>query len=67
MAVALGALALAVAANIHALRTGTGNQYFLALALVIWPIMAGVTAFVVALIAAAGLALMRPNEKSGSS
>ena len=47
--VGLGALALAVAANIHALRVGTGNQRLLALALVIWPIITGVPAFLVAL------------------
>ena len=64
--VALGALALAAAANIHALTAGTGNQRLLALALVIWPIIAGVPAFVVALAAAAGLARVRPNDQPGS-
>lgn len=57
--VSLGAFGLAVAANIHALRAGTGNQRLLALALVLWPIIAGVPAFIVALIAAAVLALSR--------
>ncbi len=52
-AVALGAFGLAVAANVHALRTATGNQHVLALALVIWPIMTAAPAFVVAFIAAA--------------
>jgi hypothetical protein len=60
--VALGAFALAVAANIHALTAGTGNQRLLALALVIWPIIAGLPAFVVALAVAAGLARLRPND-----
>jgi hypothetical protein len=64
--VALGAFALAAAANIHALTARTGNQRLLALALVIWPIMAGVPAFVVALAVAAGLARVRPND-TGSS
>src|SRR5262245_20298247 len=64
--VALGAFALAAAANIHALTAGTGNQGLLALALVIWPIITGAPAFVVALAAAAGLARVRPNDKPGS-
>lgn len=61
-AVAFGGFALAVAANIHAVRAGTGNQRLLALALVIWPVMTGLAAFVVALVAAAGLARVRPND-----
>lgn len=67
VSVALGAFALAAAANIHALTAGTGNQRLLALALVIWPIITGVPAFVVALTAAAGLARMRPNDNPSSS
>lgn len=63
MSVALGALGLAAAANIHALRAGTGNRWLLALALVIWPIMTGAPAFLVALAIASGLARMRPNDK----
>ena len=63
VSVALGAFALAAAANIHALTAGTGNQRLLALALVIWPIITGAPAFVVALAAAAGLARVRPNDK----
>ena len=59
VAVALGAFGLAAAANIHALTAGTGNQGLLALALVIWPIITGVPAFVVALAVAAGLARVR--------
>ena len=61
--VSLGAVALAAASNIHALRTGTGNQRLLALALVIWPIIAGVPAFVVGLVAAAVLVRLRPNTE----
>ena len=57
--VSLGALALAVAANIHALRTGSGNQRLLTLALVIWPIITGVPAFIVALVTAVLLARLR--------
>ena len=57
--VSLGAFGLATAANIHALRAGTGNQRLLILALVIWPIITGVPAFIAALIAAALLARLR--------
>jgi len=66
VAVALGAFALAAAANIHARRAGTGNQSMLALSLVIWPVITGVPAFVVALAAAAGLARVRPHDKPRS-
>ena len=61
--VSLGAFGIAAAANIHALRSGTGNQRLLALALVIWPIMTSVPAFLVALAAAAVLARLRLNKK----
>jgi hypothetical protein len=57
VAVALGAFALAAAANIHARTAGTGNHGLLALALVIWPILTGVPAFLAAFAAAAGLDL----------
>ena len=59
IAVALGAFALAVNANVHGYRVGTSNQRLLAFALVAWPAITGVPAFVVALIAAAGLGLRR--------
>ena len=67
LSVAVGAVALAAAAIIHALTAGTGNHRLLALALVICPIITGVPAFVVALAAAAGLARMRPNDKPCST
>jgi hypothetical protein len=63
VSVSLGAFALAAAANIHALRTGTGNQRLLALALVIWPIIAGVPAFIVAFVVSAVLTRLRPNKE----
>jgi len=59
MAVALGAFALAVSANVHGYRVGTNNQRLLAFALVAWPALTAVPAFVVALVAAVGLALRR--------
>ena len=62
VSVSIGAFTLAAAANIHALRTGTGNPRLLALALVIWPIIAGVPAFIVALVVATLLARLRPKK-----
>lgn len=61
LAAALGAFALAVAANVHALWVGSGNQSLLAIALVAWPALTAVPAFVVALAVAAGLARWRPR------
>jgi len=60
---ALGAFVLAIAANIHALTTGTGNQRLLGLALLVWPIGAGVAALAVAWVAAAGLAWLGVGPK----
>src|SRR5690349_15568633 len=57
--VALGAFGLAVAATVHALAAGTGNRRLLGLALLIWPIVTGVPAFVVALVAVAALARVK--------
>ena len=59
IAVALGAFALAVSANVHGYRVGSGNKRLLAFALVAWPAITAVPAFAVALVAAAGLALRR--------
>jgi hypothetical protein len=59
IAVALGAFALAVNANVHGYRVGSGNQRLLAFALVAWPAITAVPAFVVALVATGGLALIR--------
>src|SRR5882724_11446672 len=59
IAVALGAFALALNANVHGLRVGSSNQRLLAFALVAWPAITAVPAFVVALAAAAGLGLIR--------
>jgi hypothetical protein len=59
MAVAVGAFALAVAANVHGQRVAASHQRLLAFALVAWPVLTAVPAFVVALVAAAGLGLRR--------
>jgi vacuolar-type H+-ATPase subunit I/STV1 len=60
LSVALGAFGLAVAANLHA-RAAANPQHThsLASALVLWPVVLGLPAFIVALAAAAGLALRR--------
>jgi hypothetical protein len=60
LAVAMGACAVAVAANIHALRTGAGNHTLLALALVIWPVATAGPAFLAAWAVAVGLERWRP-------
>jgi hypothetical protein len=60
LAAALGAFALAVTANVHAqCAASTSHQGLLAFALVAWPAVTAVPAFVVALTAAAVLARMR--------
>jgi hypothetical protein len=58
LAVALGAFGLAVAANVHA--QAPANHQRVALALVLWPVVTALPAFVVAL-AAAALARTRPS------
>jgi len=64
LAVALGAFALAVAANIHAIGVASANHGLLAIALAIWPLMTGIPAFVVALITANVLRLVRPMTEA---
>jgi uncharacterized protein (DUF486 family) len=59
MAAALGAFALAVAANIHRQQVASSHQRLLGFSLVAWPVLTAVPAFVVALLAAAGLGLRR--------
>jgi uncharacterized membrane protein YbhN (UPF0104 family) len=63
VSVAFGAFGLAAAANIHGLTARAGNQRLLAMALVIWPIITALPAFVVALAATAVLARIRPNRE----
>ena len=53
---AVGAFGLATAAIVHSLLTGTGNLRLLRIALLIWPLITGVPAFVVALVLTAVLA-----------
>jgi hypothetical protein len=56
---ALGALVLAMAATIHALWIGASSLSAFGLALLVWPVATAVPAFVAALVAAAGLTLLR--------
>jgi hypothetical protein len=56
---AVGAFGLAAAAIVHSLLTGTGNLRLLRIALLIWPLIAGVPAFVVALVLTVVLARTR--------
>lgn len=62
---AIGALGLAAAASIHALTAAT-HPHFPAWALVVWPLITAIPAFVVALAVAAVLARTRvtPADKS---
>src|SRR5947209_7236355 len=55
-AVALGALGLAVAANVHSLFAATRGQHLPLLALVAWPVITALPAFIVAFAVAAVLA-----------
>src|SRR5262245_57155956 len=59
LAVAVGAFALAVSANIHALWVGSGNRRLLIVALVAWPALTAIPAFLVAFVASAALRLIR--------
>jgi hypothetical protein len=56
---ALGAFALALAANVRAQWAGSGHGLSRALALVMWPVLGAAIAFIVALAAAAVLARTR--------
>jgi len=59
LGVAFGAVALAVAANIHDLGSPTGYRPRMLVALVAWPLLTAVPAFIVALVVAVGLGVKR--------
>ena len=59
VAVAFGAFALALAANIHDLGSASGYRPRMLIALVAWPLLTAVPAFIVALVVAAGLGVTR--------
>jgi len=59
VAAALGGFALAVAANVHDLGSASGYRPRMLIALLAWPLLTGVPAFVLALVIAAGLGMRR--------
>jgi len=59
VAVAFGAFALALKANIHDLGSASGYRPRMLVALVAWPLLTAVPAFIIALVVAAGLTLRR--------
>jgi uncharacterized protein (DUF486 family) len=61
LAVALGSFLLAVSANINSFRVAKSPHGLLAIALIVWPLMTGMPAFLVALIAAVALRLIPPR------
>jgi hypothetical protein len=67
LGVALGAFALAAAAIVRALVIAPGDPRRLLVALVAWPALTGVPAFLVAFAAAAGLSLRRRRDTSSGA
>ncbi len=65
LAVACGAFGLAVAANVHSYHVASAPRGLLHLALVAWPVLAGVPAFLVAWATAAALPLTRFRGQAG--
>ncbi len=64
VAVSLGAFALALAANIHDLGSASGYRPRMLIALVAWPLLTAVPAFIVALLLATGLGMRWPRDKA---
>ena len=67
IAVVIGALALAVSANMNDLITGSGYRGRMLLALIIWPILTAVPAFIAALILALCCGKLRPRRSASES
>jgi hypothetical protein len=59
VAVAFGGFALALVANLHDLGSAAGYRPRMLIALAAWPLLTAVPAFLVALVAAAGLGAMK--------
>jgi len=59
LAVAVGAFGLAIAANVHEVFVAPSYRRTLAVALVAWPVITALPAFVAALVTAWGLSLIR--------
>src|SRR5437763_13585300 len=53
---AIGAFGLAAAANVHSWLSGTGNLRLLRISLLVWPLITGVSAYMVAFVFSAVLA-----------
>jgi cation transporter-like permease len=66
LAVALGAFGLAVGAIVHSqsVVSTTGHRRLLLVALVVWPVMTGLPAFLVALVASTVLRRLTDGEQS---
>jgi hypothetical protein len=62
VAVAFGAFALALMANIHDLGSASGYRPRMLIAFVAWPLLTAVPAFIVALVVAAGLGVTAGRE-----
>ena len=65
VAVAFGAFGLALMANIHDLGSASGYRPRMLIALVAWPLLTAVPAFIVALVVTVVLARL-PTKRSGS-
>ena len=63
LAVALGGFGLALAANLHDLGSASGYRPKMLIALVAWPLLTAVPAYLVALVLAAGLGVKRSGEE----
>jgi hypothetical protein len=61
LAVALGAFGLALVANVHDLGSPAGYRPRMLVALVAWPLLTAVPAFIVAVLLAAVLGFRRPQ------
>jgi len=62
LAVALGAFAIALAANLHDLSSASGYRPRMLVALVAWPLLTALPAYVVAWVVAAGLGMAGRRE-----
>ena len=62
VAVGIGAFGLAIAANVHEVLVTPNYRLLLAVALIAWPVITAVPAFVVALVTAYGLSIVRPRS-----
>jgi len=64
---AVGGLGLAAAANVRSFLTETGNARLLRIALLVWPALTGIPAFVFGLIVSSALARLPRYRKPGTA